>query len=134
MRLGVLAADGTVDITGTITGGGGGTGSGITTYGLDVNGNTLACPPGYPYDPGVMDCIGNNPADTAALEAQAQMDACTSGGGSWNLGTNSCVPGPSGILTPGPSPAPSQLIAGIPNMALYIAGGVVLFALLKGRR
>lgn len=126
MRMGVLAAD----ITGTVVSAGAGTASPNTTYGLDVNGNTLACPPGYPYDPGTKDCIGNNPADVAALEAQALMDACTSGGGTWNLGTNSCVTpgGPAQVIVP------SSLIAGIPNAALYIAGGLLLFALMAGKK
>ena len=126
MRLGALSAD----VTGTIVSTGAGSASGNVTYGIDVNGNTLSCPPGYPYDPTIKDCIGVNPADVAAQEAQALMDACTSGGGTWNLGSNSCV-------MPGGGSAPvivqSSLIPGVPNAALFVAGGLILFAMLGKR-
>lgn len=130
MRMGVLSA---ADITGTISSVGAGTAQPVTTYGPNVAGDTLSCPPGYPYDPGIKDCLGyaGSPADVAAQEAQALIDACASGGGSWNLGTNSCVmPGGGSV----PVIVPSSLIPGIPNAALYIAGGVVLFALFAGKR
>ena len=127
MKLGVLGAD----VTGTIVSTGAGSAGGNTTYGLDVNGNTLSCPPGYPYDPTTKDCIGTNPADVAAQEAQALMDACTSGGGTWNLGTNSCVmPGGGSVAIP----IQTSLIAGVPNAALFVAGGLLLFALMVGKR
>jgi len=127
MRLGALSAD----VTGTIVSNGAGGAGGVTTYGLDVNGNTLSCPPGYPYDPSIQDCIGTNLADVAAQEAQALMDACTSGGGSWNLGSNSCVMPGGGTV---PVIVQSSLIAGVPNAALYVAGGLLLFALVAGKK
>ena len=127
MRLGVLSEVG-ADIVGTISGGTG-SGGGNVTYGLDVNGNTLACPAGYPYDPTTKDCIGANPADVTAQQLQADMDACTSGGGTWNLSTNACV-----SPAPPPGQTPPSLIAGIPNAALYVAGGLLLFALVAGKK
>ncbi len=117
------------DVTGTIVSSGAGTAGAVTTYGLDVNGNSLSCPPGYPYDPTIQDCIGTNPADVAAQEAQALMDACTSGGGSWNLGTNSCVMPGGGVA---PVIVSTSMIPGVPNSVLYIAGGLLLFAMVAG--
>lgn len=122
------------DITGTITSGGQGSAPPTVTYGIDVNGNTISCPPGYPYDPGTKDCLGyaGSPTDLARIQLQADIDACTSGGGNWLSGE--CVM----PVSPAPTPAPpvaGQLIQGVSNTVLYAGAGLLLvLALIGGRR
>jgi len=147
MRIGVLgtsvssggtiggATVGTPDITGVIIGGGGGQGSApaTTTYGLTPSGDTIACPPGYPYDPATQDCLGyiGSPGDVARTILQSDIDACTSGGGTWVDG-QCIIP----VSVPVPTPVPSnQLITGINNNVLYAAAGLLLvMALMGGKR
>lgn len=140
MRIGVLSAT-TPDITGTIVSGGNqDTGiipgtqlSGGATSGPTVSGDTLVCPPGYPYDYNIHDCskYSGSPVDTAQLTLQASIDVCTSGGGTWDSVNNVCVPS-----TPAASQAPAanQLISGIDNTVLYAAGGLLLLMIFMGAR
>lgn len=143
MRIGVLSATvqpplNAPDITGTIVGGGQGSAPPTTTYGLDVNGNTLICPPGYPYDPGTQDCLGyvGSPGDTARTILQADIDACISAGGTWVNGqcvipsTSPSTP----ALSPAPAPVSTQLISGINNGVLYAAGALLLLMTFMGAR
>ena len=98
------------------------------TYGIDVNGNTLVCPVGYPFDSTLKDCRGyaGSPVDLAQQALQGQMDGCTSGGGTWDTVNNVCVP----VAT-----VATSLISGVPNSALYIAGAaLLLFAFMGGHK
>lgn len=122
-----------VDETITIIGGGDGSGgndivpgtpqSGGYTSGPAANGDTLMCPPGFPYDYGIHDCSGyaGSPGDVAELTLQAAMDVCTSGGRQWDMANNRCM-----------NPvADGQIIPGIPNLAVYFVGGLLLLTALK---
>lgn len=149
MRIGVLGASvsqgGTIggatvgtqappDITGTIVSGDGNTGivpgtqlpGGFTT-GPSVTGDTLMCPPGFPYDYTIHDCsnYAGSPADRAALELQASIDVCLSGGGTWNGAQ--CV-------SPQVPVQNTQLITGIDNRVLYAAGALLLLMTFMGGR
>lgn len=100
----------------------------VTTYGVDTAGDTLVCPPGFPYDSTLKDCKGytGSPVDVAAMALQASMDVCTSGGGTWDQINNVCVPAQ--------APASTQLITGIDNTVLYAAGGLLLLMIFMGGR
>lgn len=136
MRLGVLAEDGSApDAVVTVVSSGEGTsvipGTQMAegyTSGPSVTGDTLVCPPGYPYDYGIHDCSGyaGSPADTTTQQLQADIDACQSGGWVWDEALRRCI-------YPTQTTA-GQLISGIPNSALLIAGGVLLFALIAGKK
>lgn len=96
------------------------------TSGPSVTGDTLVCPPGYPYDYTIHDCSGyaGSPADKAALELQASIDVCISGGGMWDGAK--CV-------SPVNAHA-NQLISGIDNTVLYATGGILLLMIFMGAR
>lgn len=101
------------------------------TYGTNNAGDTIYCPPGFPYDATIKDCrnYAGSPADVAAQGLQAQMDACSSGGGTWDPVNGLCV-----FPTANP-PTSTQLIAGIDNRVLYGAAGLLLLlAFMGGRR
>lgn len=122
MRMGVIAADGTVDITGTITGGGA---------------PTPVC---------VVGAIDPNTGDTIASCPTPFSIPCLTGSGPLAPGQSYCDPAqisstcPSGYqmdpvqMVCVPVPASTNLISGIPNTYLYIAGGILAFFLLKGKR
>ena len=103
-----------------------------TTYGVNAAGDSVICPPGYPFDETIKDCKGyvGSPADVAASQLQASIDICQSGGGTWDMGNGVCVPVPVIDAT--------QLIPGVPNWALYTVGGFLGYMLLMntmgGRR
>lgn len=146
MRIGVLSALGTSvsqggtiggattgqpDITGTIVSSPPIYNNGAS-YGLNNAGDTIYCPPGFPYDATIKDCRGyaGSPVDVAAQGLQAQIDACSSGGGTWDSVNGVCV---FPVNTP-PVPVPTQLIAGIDNKVLYGAAGLLLFLSFMGGR
>ena len=140
MRIGVLSATNpSGDITGVIVSGGAGSAPPTTTYGLTPTGDTIACPPGYPYDPGIQDCLGyiGSPGDTARTILQADIDACISASGTWANG-QCVIPSTSPVApvapTPAPAPASTQLITGINNGVLYAAGALLLLMTLMGGR
>lgn len=124
----------TPDATIQIIGGDGGDGSiipgtsqsGGYTSGPSVTGDTLMCPPAHPYDYTIHDCSGweGSPEQGQVLTLQAAMDVCTSGGRTWDQLNNRCV-----VPT-----ASNQLIPGVPNIAVYLVGGLLVFTALKGRR
>ncbi len=134
----MLAADGTVDAVVVVAGGAGNdpstldpggivpgeNASGGYTTGPSQTGDTLMCPPGFPYDYVIHDCHGyaGSAQDVTSQQRQADYDVCGSGGGVWDETLNRCVM---------PS---SSLISGIPNSALVIAGGILLVTLIAGRR
>jgi len=125
---GATIPPGAPDITGTITTGGAGSAPPRMTSGPSATGDTIVCPPGYPYDPAIQDCLGyvGSPADVARQILQADIDACVSGGGTWIDGQ--CIAQVSQI------PGTKQLIAGIDNTVLYAAGGILLLMILMGAR
>lgn len=131
MRLGVLAADSTLMVTGPLPPTQdpnivpGQSMSGGYTSGPSSSGDTLMCPPGYPYDYVIHDCHGyaGSPADVAAQTQQAGYDACASGGGTWDPTLSRCV-----------MPGSGQWITGIPNGALYVAGAILALTLFMGKR
>lgn len=134
MRIGV------VDITGTINGSGpfvGGIIPGVQlangkTSGPSVTGDTIICPVGHPYDYNIHDCSGyfGSDVDIATMALQAAMDACTSGGNTWDQTVNQCV-SPTQTI-------PGTLIPGVPDWAVYAVGGllgfVALMSVMKGGR
>jgi len=99
---------------------------------VNAAGDSVICPPGYPFDETIKDCKGyvGSPADVAASQLQASIDICQSGGGTWDMGNGVCVPVPVIDAT--------QLIPGVPNWALYTVGGFLGYMLLMntmgGRR
>jgi len=133
MRLGVLAADSTIVIQGPLPPVQdpsldvipGTEQSGGYTSGPSTSGDTLMCPPGFPYDYTIHDChnYAGSAQDVLAQQRQASYDVCASGGGTWSEALNRCV-----------MPGTPSLISGIPNSALMIAGGILLVALIAGRR
>src|SRR5882724_8815913 len=97
--------------------------SGGYTSGPSISGDTLMCPPGFPYDYSIHDCHGyaGSAQDVASQNQQASFDVCGSSGGTWNEVLNRCVMPSTG------------LVSGIPNSALMIAGGILLLALIAGK-
>lgn len=132
MKLGVLSLGDAPDMVLTIQGGGdpsveivpGEQMSGGYTSGPSTSGDTLMCPPGFPYDYSIHDCHGyaGSAQDVASQNQQASFDVCGSGGGMWSEALNRCVMPSTG------------LVSGIPNSALMIAGGILLVALIAGKR
>lgn len=111
------------------------TSPGGITYGLDKMGNTLICPAGYPYDALIKDCRGyaGSVPDVAAQTLQADIDACLSGGGTWNEVYARCIP------AAGAAPVETgSMIPGVPDIAIYALAGVLGFMLftsmMGGRR
>lgn len=99
--------------------------SGGYTTGPSTSGDTLMCPPGFPYDYSIHDCHGyaGSAQDVASQNQQASFDVCGSNGGVWSEALNRCV-----------MPGAGQLISGIPNSALAIAGGILVLAMVMGKR
>lgn len=95
--------------------------SGGYTSGPSPDGDTLMCPPGFPYDYSIHDCHGysGSPGDVQEMTLQAAMDVCTSGGRQWIDGR---------CATPAGA---NQLIPGVPNVATYAVIGLLAFVALK---
>ena len=99
--------------------------SNSATYGIDSAGDTLYCPPGFPYDAGIKDCKGysGSPVNVTTEQLQAAIDACASGGGVWNTDYLRCI---------NSNPQSDTIIPGVPDWALYAVGGVLALVAFKG--
>lgn len=77
-----------------------------------------------------------------ALSLQAETNTCVSGGGIWDSVTNVCVE--PGVTMPVANSADiygtsavtptTQIIPGVDNTMLYIAGAIILYFLFRGHR
>lgn len=135
MRLGVLSETGRVGMEGIgVSVSDGGTIGGATT-GSGPSGvlTTNPCPTGYQLDPTGQVCIPLGSDWVGTVQSTGTLPCLPPGTmGPPAQGQEYCVTPASG--SDGTTTPTSSLIAGIPNTALYVAGGILAAMLFLGKR